>query len=140
MYYKFILLIFLPKISSQCIDTPNWTDLHKYDCKYYLNKDICRNNDLLGEHYAGASYNFPELNCCACGKPKTNSFYQEPARNANQCTHLAENSVSKHVVDFCAKARNHGDCVEEDPTWRSLHCKWNPNTLGISFGPSSDWI
>ena len=69
--HKFILLALISKIRSQCIDTINWTDKHNYNCNYYLTKGICRNNDLVGEHYAGALYNFPELNCCACGKPST---------------------------------------------------------------------
>ena len=52
---------------------------------------------------------------------------------------MLENSVSEHIVSFCARAANIGDCLEAKPTYRNLHCIWNPRAEGIHFGPDSDW-
>lgn len=43
--------------------------------------------------YAGAVYNFPELNCCACGKQKYE--YQPdtlPSTAGSVCTHYPKNN------------------------------------------------
>ena len=73
---KFILLVTecaalhgghdIPK----CYNIPNWQDKDGVDCLRYEKQGICQNN---GYHYnayyfSGKRYNFPELNCCACGK------------------------------------------------------------------------
>ena len=50
-----------------CTDTPFWDDRisHLGDCPLYRQKH-CRNNSP--GTLAGAAFNFPEINCCGCGK------------------------------------------------------------------------
>ena len=53
----------------ECIDTPSWDNGYEKGCKWYAgnacDKGLPRSGVGIG---FGSSYNFPELNCCACGK------------------------------------------------------------------------
>lgn len=59
-----------------------------YNCAYYKSKGICTANDFheILQYYGGKQYNFPELNCCECGK-KDDKYYQAPSTAPNTCTH-----------------------------------------------------
>ena len=49
-----------------CTDTPSWNDgISQSTCENYR-ITICRDNSA--GTLAGASFNFPEKNCCGCGK------------------------------------------------------------------------
>ena len=50
----------------ECVDTPGWDDGSriKYDCGKYRRVFKCAEN-LIGE-----LYNYPEQNCCGCGKER----------------------------------------------------------------------
>ena len=51
-----------------CTDTPSWNDgigPGGNKCEFYR-KEFCRDNS--SGRLAGASFNFPEKNCCGCGK------------------------------------------------------------------------
>ena len=50
-----------------CIDTPGWKNGHGIDCKDY-ERSLCKNGRLKKGTTLGESYNYPEENCCACGK------------------------------------------------------------------------
>lgn len=69
----FILLIFvlsLVKLSFNvvCPDTPSWDDGYGYGCSQYAG-DWCKNGGPVpGGLRIGANYNYPEKNCCVCGK------------------------------------------------------------------------
>ena len=79
----------------KCTDTPNWKDNHEYGCQYYKKQKICKNGKISenGEFYAGERYNFPEMNCCECGK-SDKKFFQKPSSQPKVCTHLVANSYS----------------------------------------------
>ena len=51
-----------------CTDTPSWNDGFGDTCEDYRLRSYCQDNSagLL----AGFAYNFPERNCCGCGKGK----------------------------------------------------------------------
>ena len=55
---------------AYCTDTSNWVDKHTFNCWFYERKGICSNGEIVSSaaYYGGNSYNFPELNCCECGK------------------------------------------------------------------------
>ena len=51
-----------------CIDTKNWNPgYEKYDCNWYA-KHWCKNRRPTNEWVSGSKANYPEENCCACGK------------------------------------------------------------------------
>ena len=52
-----------------CIDTPSWVNGHGYDCNSY-GKRWCQDGSAKpGKEWTlGAKYNYPENNCCVCGK------------------------------------------------------------------------
>ena len=77
----------------------------------------------------GAIENFPENNCCGCGKSNV-KFYQLPNREPEVCTHKKVNSVSRHVVDLCSLVRTRIECQSGSYT---EHCNWNPAFTGVSF-------
>lgn len=72
--------------SGQCIDTlgwangysdcqeelghskPNWCTDRGWTCGGYAQKGFCQNSKLTSAHYGGPALNFPENNCCVCGK------------------------------------------------------------------------
>ena len=56
---------------SGCTDTTSWYNGFNRDCLYYAEK-ICQNGDARpGMDYSlGSKYNYPEKNCCVCGKDK----------------------------------------------------------------------
>ena len=84
----------------------------------------------MGGKYSGAAYNFPELNCCACGKAKSQGFYKEPGTKPYTCVQKAANNKSEQVVEYCAKAKNQYQCTDFQYS-RDLHCDWNPGRQEI---------
>ena len=51
-----------------CIDTKDWNPgYEKYDCNWYA-KYWCKNKKPTNEWVSGSKANYPEENCCACGK------------------------------------------------------------------------
>ena len=65
-----------------CINTKGWKNGEGHDCSSY-EKMWCFNGGAKvdSEWSLGAAYNYPEENCCACGKKSrgitldVNSFY-----------------------------------------------------------------
>ena len=57
---------------SACVDTVSWVNGHGHDCKSY-GKQWCENGAAKAgsEWTLGSTYNYPENNCCVCGKVKT---------------------------------------------------------------------
>lgn len=58
-------------LSESCDDTPGWTNGHGagYTCAYFAN--FYNNNYGYGRcDYQGSSINYPERNCCVCGKSR----------------------------------------------------------------------
>ena len=54
-----------------CTDTESWDDEFGNDCSYYI--PMCRAGAVLpgNENNMGLMYNYPELNCCVCGKERS---------------------------------------------------------------------
>ena len=62
--------------TSPCFDTPDWRNDWDVDCSSYASKEgWCANGAVVpGEEWAlGATNNYPEDNCCVCGKPPPSS-------------------------------------------------------------------
>lgn len=77
------------------------------------------------KEYAGSRFNFPEMNCCACGKNKNiNAAEEKPSIYGGECTHLPVESKSKVVVEYC-KVRNKRQCLLGFPKVRDDQCVWN---------------
>ena len=74
--YPWCLRTTFPAWLDGCFDTPLWTNgitdgdtTHgAATCEFYVFKEWCANGALLDPTYGGEAYNFPEQNCCACGK------------------------------------------------------------------------
>ena len=60
--------------------------------------------------------------------------YMAPDTTPNMCTHLKVNSISKHIVDYCFQADSQESCDLLSPTYRGLHCFWNPAEITIDYG------
>ena len=60
-----------------CIDTPSWQNSYGYDCSTYGTL-WCENGAAkLGQEWTlGATYKYPENNCCVCGKEDSNTQTQ----------------------------------------------------------------
>ena len=59
-------------LDLDCADTDSWVNGYEQDCKSY-SKRWCENGAAKpgSEWSFGSYYNYPENNCCVCGKGKT---------------------------------------------------------------------
>ena len=65
--------VYLPiYFNLACVDTESWVNGHGHDCKSY-GEQWCENGAAkTGSKWTlGPKYNYPENNCCVCGKGKT---------------------------------------------------------------------
>jgi hypothetical protein len=146
--YQTILLL-LSKVSGNCSDHRVWKDSDGLSCYNYKFR-YCGGGRLKTQfqYHGGQEYGFPELNCCACGKGDP-TYYAAPSKHPYSCTHIAANSISRQMVEYCAEANsgnneysnsntssNSQQCTDSG---RSVHCAWNPAIYYQSFGPGSDW-
>ena len=53
-------------IETVCFDTPLWDDTFGYNCEGYMTYGWCKTGVI--NIRGGSNYNFPESNCCVCGK------------------------------------------------------------------------
>ena len=59
---------------GSCTDTPAWNNLPRpggpLSCADYVTSRLCASGGFVsGAEWAGGeAFNFPEFNCCACGK------------------------------------------------------------------------
>ena len=63
MFFKLLVL--------DCIDTENWRNTAGFSCfEYEVTQRWCANGKLIDSQRwtGGQRYNYPERNCCACGK------------------------------------------------------------------------
>ena len=136
------LLFLLVTFSQACTDTFGWKDKNGNDCQYYQKKNICKDNRInrvaSSVFIAGSEYNFPELNCCACGKTGT-LFYQDQKKKPGTCEQTAFNNKSKYIVQYCAVAKQPSSCVMAKPWYRSIHCQWFPAIEAKTFNKNQDW-
>ena len=88
-----------------CFDTPSWLDKDGADCKNYEKSGICQNGGYYyaAQYFAGKIYNFPELNCCQCGKKHYRNYMSPvaPSTVEGTCTHSPQNSISHHIREYC---------------------------------------
>ena len=60
-------------IDPSCTDTPGWDNGYGFGCEGSLSyaSGWCAGGAVVaGQEWAlGPTYNYPEMNCCACGKP-----------------------------------------------------------------------
>ena len=65
----FFILVNL--IGNECIDTVGWNDLmNTLTCSDYATRGWCVNRTVISsmQNNPMAALNFPDLNCCVCGK------------------------------------------------------------------------
>ena len=64
--------IFLVIAIIGCVDTTNWNNGFSQYCATYA-ASWCENGKAKSgwEWTLGAKYNYPENNCCVCGKPSS---------------------------------------------------------------------
>ena len=81
----FATVPFEPNSASVCNDTPAWENGVGYDCNNY-GKRWCENGTARpGEEWTlGAEYNYPENNCCVCGK-RNGKYQLNVDHHMNQC-------------------------------------------------------
>ena len=73
--FRFYILVIYLLVSIKlcfnvgCTDTPSWDNGYGQDCSLYGTR-YCENGAAKPGHEAdlGAKYNYPENNCCVCGK------------------------------------------------------------------------
>ena len=65
-----LLIILTEKTSARCANTPDWKDRDGYGCFFYSRNGLCTGYGFSAraEYFGGVYFNFPEVNCCACGK------------------------------------------------------------------------
>ena len=65
-------LSLLIRCNLACVDTGCWTNGHGHGCASYA-KQWCQNGaaNSGSEWTLGSTYNYPEKNCCVCGKEST---------------------------------------------------------------------
>merc|ERR1719272_1846815 len=60
-----------PAAAAKCVNTPGWTngDAYKHPCSNYAKVWCDAGKARAGSEWTlGAKWNFPEKNCCVCGK------------------------------------------------------------------------
>ena len=69
---KFVLLLSLVLSSVKGCRDNGWRDQRGRTCGFYSSNGLCSNGapslDPHHAHWIGSEYNYPERNCCACGK------------------------------------------------------------------------
>ena len=125
IHLSYVLYGYAHVRAAICTDS-DWQDPQQLSCGYYSSSGLCSDHKFteMGGKYSGSAYNFPELNCCACGKGKADNFYQEPGTSPYTCVQKAVNNKSKQVVEYCSKAQNKYQCTDFKFS-RDLHCDWN---------------
>ena len=65
------LIIYFAYSHLACVDTESWINKHGHDCNTYA-KNWCEYGGAKTgkEVTLGSVYNYPENNCCVCGKDK----------------------------------------------------------------------
>ena len=108
-----ILFLLIPFVSTQqCVDTEKWSDNKGKSCSTYAG--FCSSYQFKPgfETYAGAINNFPELNCCSCGKKKLEDLPEYlPSEIPNMCVHTLENSKSIYVATRCQILSSEEECT-----------------------------
>ena len=70
-----IYIISLPiKVQGYCTDTESWENGFDEDCSSYVTK--CREGAVVpgNENSIGSMWNYPEKNCCVCGKESSSTW------------------------------------------------------------------
>ena len=70
-----------------CVDTASWVNGYGYGCTSYGELSWCENGAAKtgSEWTLGSKFNYPENNCCVCGKGQTQGnviplhYYNDPA-------------------------------------------------------------
>ena len=55
-------------LAKSCKDTPDWHNQKGMTCARYEQHGYCVNGKAYKQWTLGEKYNYPEKNCCACGK------------------------------------------------------------------------
>ena len=96
-----------PEVKEVCTDTPGWTNGKNKNCDFY-NKKRCKDGTFRkGQKWSiGLQFNFPEQNCCSCGKP---------AEVVDTTKSTDKPADAEPAEGTCAKSnpcQNHGTCID----------------------------
>jgi len=82
---------------KQCVDSPGWDNGLKdcdgvgckegsgYTCEAYFANEWCKAGMVRAPEFAGAEYEFPEENCCACGGGEADTHVDGDETDQPQC-------------------------------------------------------
>ena len=103
-----LILLSCAQVNGIICSDSDWQDPQQLGCDYYSSSGLCQDYKFtdIGAKYSGSAYNFPELNCCACGKGRSENYYKEPDTTPYTCVQKAINNKSEQVVQYCNKAKN----------------------------------
>jgi len=85
-------------IKKACTDTPSWNDGAGENCQDYRTK-YCKVNSA--GPFAGGSWNFPEKNCCGCGKDYYGQGGLEVQRKSKVCARATLYGISASYGPGC---------------------------------------
>merc|ERR1740115_59449 len=86
-----------PAAAAKCVNTPGWTngDAYKHPCANYAKVWCDAGKARAGSEWTlGAKWNFPEKNCCVCGK----AAFDAKAAKAKAAAAAAAAVVHHHEV------------------------------------------
>jgi len=97
-----------------CSDDVGWVNSDGQGCSDYTNLGYCYQDEVTetGQPWSGQENNYPELNCCNCGRETKDNkqFYEAPNREYYSCTHKESHSYSSRIVEYCKQAQNKAAC------------------------------
>jgi hypothetical protein len=122
-----------PASSTTCSDTLDWTNGNKKDCAYYGQQFCADGGPVARKGWTlGATYNYPENNCCACGKGTTPQFQQI---QTGTCSDHGRSLVhDKATCETAAAALGLYDTSANEGTWDDVPegCYYKPGAAAGS--------
>ena len=81
-----------------CVDTPDWNNFSGRSCADYGATWCFGGAARPGHEWTlGATFNFPEQHCCACGKPYTTAAARASAESYVVPISLTRNNTFVHL-------------------------------------------
>ena len=81
--------------SDSCIDSYNWTNKingignngNGLNCSDYEDFGLCNDGEFTerGQNYKGKDYDYPEYNCCSCGRKYNTNIKCDLRKLKNEC-------------------------------------------------------
>eukprot|EP00931_Biecheleriopsis_adriatica_P020339 TRINITY_DN13626_c0_g1_i2.p1 TRINITY_DN13626_c0_g1~~TRINITY_DN13626_c0_g1_i2.p1 ORF type:complete len:2325 (-),score=316.51 TRINITY_DN13626_c0_g1_i2:28-7002(-) len=119
--------------AASCIDTPNWDNAHAWgamNCAQYESRGLCANGaPTRGVYGMGEKYNFPEKNCCSCGKSTSAATTTSTTTTTTKATTSSTTAATTSATTSSTTAATTSAVCTYEILWsRSDHA-------GINLGP-----